>query len=424
MNITNDKSIKSWIPVPEDSDFPLQNLPFGIISRAFCPPRAATRIGDTIIDLSVLAREGYLKNLYYETLESFDHKTLNRFIAQGKEVWSSLRRRLFDIFSSDNPELRDNPVDRSKILFSTEQVEMLMPLRVGDYTDFYSSREHATNVGIIFRDPKNPLLPNWLHLPVAYHGRSSSIFLSGTKIHRPKGQILPPRTETPIVSPAKALDFELEMAFAVGKDNRPGESVGTDKAEDHIFGFVLFNDLTARDIQRWEYVPLGPFLSKNFGSVISPWIVSLEALEPFRVSGPPQTPPVLPYLEFSGERSFDINLEVWLQPEYKDATCICRSNFKYMYWNISQQLAHHTVNGCNIQVGDLCASGTISGPETGSYGSLLELSWNGQKPIILPDGEERKFLEDYDTVIMKAYAEKDGLRIGFGESRTTILPAN
>jgi fumarylacetoacetase len=300
---------------------------------------------------------------------------------------------------------------------------MMMPVNVGDYTDFYSSEEHATNVGKMFRDPENALLPNWKHIPVGYHGRSSSIVVSGTPIHRPKGQTKADDQESPAFGPSRLVDFELEMAFITGGPTQLGESIPVNEAEDYIFGLVLFNDLSARDIQKWEYVPLGPFLGKNFGSVVSPWIITLDALEPFRTEGPEQEPEVLPYLRYEGRRSFNINLEVYLQPLRQEAHRICRSNFRYMYWNMSQQLAHHTVNGCNINVGDMYASGTISGPTADSFGSMLELSWKGTRPISLPGGEERKFIQDNDTIIMKGYSEGNGIRIGFGEVRTTILPA-
>jgi len=300
---------------------------------------------------------------------------------------------------------------------------MQMPIRVSNYTDFYSSEEHATNVGSMFRDPKNALLPNWKHLPVGYHGRASSIVVSGTSLHRPKGQVKLPDSELPVFCPSKKLDFELEVAFVTCGDTKLGQPIRLADAEKYIAGFVLFNDWSARDIQQWEYVPLGPFLGKNFGSTISPWIVTLDALEPFRAAGPQQFPHVLPYLAYEGDKNFDIQLEVSLQPEKSEEAVVCRSNFKYMYWNVNQQLAHHTVNGCNIQVGDIYASGTISGPSPGSYGSLLELTWNGQKSLRMPDGQERKFIEDNDTVIIRGHAEKDGVRIGFGECKGKILPA-
>jgi fumarylacetoacetase len=301
---------------------------------------------------------------------------------------------------------------------------MKIPVRIGDYTDFYSSREHATNVGTMFRDPKNALLPNWLHLPVAYHGRASSVIVSGHNFHRPKGQMTPPGSEVPVFGPSKALDIELETAFIIGRSTELGQSVSTKDANDYIFGMVLFNDWSARDIQRWEYVPLGPFLAKNFASTISPWIVTLDALEPFRVKAPDQDPKVLPYLERKADKTgIDINLEVYLQPDKLEPLKICTSNFKYMYWSMDQQLAHHTVNGCNINVGDMMASGTISGPTPDSFGSLLEITWGGTKPITLPNGAQRKYLEDGDTVIIKGFAQKDNIRIGFGEARGKVLPA-
>ena len=300
---------------------------------------------------------------------------------------------------------------------------MLLPIRVGDYTDFYSSIEHATNVGTMFRDPNNALLPNWRHLPVGYHGRASSIVVSGTEITRPKGQTKPKDDEPPVYGPSRLLDFELEMGFVIGKENGLGNAVSTADAEDYIFGLTLFNDWSARDIQKWEYIPLGPFLAKNFASTVSPWVITLDALEPFRVQGPEQEPKVLPYLQYEGMKNYNVNLQVAIQPENKEETVVCDSNFKYMYWNMTQQLAHHTVNGCNMRVGDLLASGTISGPTADSYGSMLEISWRGSKPVKMNDGSERKFINDGDTVIMRGWCEKDGLRIGFGEANGKILPA-
>jgi fumarylacetoacetase len=351
----------------------------------------------------------------------FNQKYLNDFLALGKKKTSEVRNRISQLLRHDNDEIQ--PADREIGLVPMNEVQMLIPLRIPNYTDFYSSEEHATNVGSMFRDPKNALLPNWKHLPVAYHGRASSIVVSGTNIHRPKGQIKPVDAEPPVYCPSGKLDFELEVGFITCSETKLGSVIHTKEAEDHIFGFVLFNDWSARDIQQWEYVPLGPFLGKNFGSTMSPWIVTMDAMEPFRSEGPEQTPHVLPYLAFDGKKNFDLSLEVLVQTEKSEAITVCRSNFKYMYWNINQQLAHHTVNGCNIQVGDLYASGTISGPSPGSYGSLLELTWNGQKALHLADGSERKFLEDGDTVIMKGHTEKDGVRIGFGECKGSILKA-
>ena len=298
---------------------------------------------------------------------------------------------------------------------------MVMPVKIGDYTDFYSSKDHASNVGKMFRDPKNALLPNWLHIPVGYHGRASSIVISGTDVKRPKGQVLPKGKDSPIFSDSKLLDFELEMGFITGKGNELGENINIENAEDYIFGLCLFNDWSARDIQKWEYVPLGPFLGKSFNSSISPWIVTLDALEPFRVFGEKQIPEVQEYLKFEGKKNFDINLEVLIKSQKSKPSLVTKSNFKYMYWNMAQQLAHHTINGCNIKAGDLLASGTISGPEKNEFGSMLELSWAGSKSVNLENGEKRKFLENGDTVIMRGYGIKENLRIGFGELSNTII---
>jgi fumarylacetoacetase len=419
----NNPKLKSWLTVKKNSDFPIQNIPFGIIKPSGLNSRVGTRIGDTIIDLSAMAEHGYFDELglSYKDVMTLRKCKLNDFIALGKEVTRKIRNRVSEVFDYNGHLLRNNAADQADILYSLEDVEMQMPLDIGDYTDFYSSVEHATNVGIMFRDPENALLPNWKHIPVGYHGRSSSIVVSGTPIHRPKGQSKQDGKETPDFGPSKLVDFELEMAFVVGKNTELGESVSTKNAEEYIFGLTLFNDLSARDIQKWEYVPLGPFLSKSFGSVISPWIITLDALEPFRCEGPKQDVKVLPYLQFEGQKSFDIELEVFLQAENMNEYKICTSNYRYLYWNMSQQLAHHTVSGCNMKVGDMCASGTISGPEPGSYGSMLELSWKGSKPLKLPDGSERKFLQDNDIVTMRAYAQNKDVRIGFGECQTKIL---
>jgi fumarylacetoacetase len=419
----NDPSLKSWIEVPANSDFPIQNIPFGIIKTADRAPVPATRIGDTVIDLSVLADFGFFDQMEVEDLSVFYAPVLNDFIDLGKPLTSKVRNRIAELFSMGNKELHDNKEAVELALNMADHVEMRMPVHVGDYTDFYSSIEHATNVGIMFRDPENALLPNWKHIPVGYHGRSSSIVVSGASIHRPNGQTKADDADKPSFGPSRLLDFELEMAFITGPGNKLGDPIPLEKAEDHIFGMVIFNDLSARDIQKWEYVPLGPFLGKNFGSVISPWIITLDALEPFRLDGPAQDPPVLPYLRFEGKKSFDISLEVIIKPQKGEENTVCRSNFKYLYWNMAQQLAHHTVNGCNLNPGDMCASGTISGPTPDSFGSMLELSWKGTKPLKLKDGSERKFIHDHDTIIMRGYAKNDNVRIGFGESVTHILPA-
>jgi fumarylacetoacetase len=414
---------KSWIKTKPNDDFSLHNIPFGIAESKNKEAFVATRIGDTVISLAAMNRWCCFGNEIQQKQQVFESRYLNDFIALGKETTSEIRNTIIELFAEDEDALQGFMNHPGAMFHDISDVKMLMPVKVGDYTDFYSSKEHATNVGIMFRDPENALLPNWKHIPVGYHGRASSIVVSGTDIHRPKGQTKPDNAEKPVFGPSRLMDFELEMAFITNRATRLGESIPVDKAEDYIFGMVIFNDLSARDIQKWEYVPLGPFLSKSFGSVISPWVVTLEALEPFRTSGPLQDVEVLPYLQLSGNKSFDINLEVLLQPEGSEAKTVCRSNFRHLYWSMSQQLAHHTVNGCNINVGDMYASGTISGPDPGSFGSLLEISWKGTKPIDFPDGMQRKFIENNDTVIMRAFAEKDGMRVGFGESVTKILPA-
>lgn len=419
----NNPKLKSWVEVPANSDFPIQNLPFGIFKTKYLSPVAGVAIGDYVLDLVYLHENGYFDGLGLPT-GIFNQRYLNDFMALGRKKAREVRERLSELLQKGNDELQGNVAAREIALIPMNEVQMLLPVRIPNYTDFYSSEEHATNVGTMFRDPKNALLPNWKHIPVGYHGRASSIVVSGTPIQRPKGQIKPPDSEFPVFCPTRKLDFELEVAFLTCTDTKLGQAISIKDTEDHIFGFVLFNDWSARDIQQWEYVPLGPFLGKNFGSTISPWIVTMDALEPFRVAGPEQFPHVLPYLSVDGNKNFDLRLEVLIQPNGIDATTVCRSNFKYMYWNVNQQLAHHTINGCNIQVGDMYASGTISGPSPGSYGSMLELTWNGQKPLTMPDGSERKFIEDGDTVIIKGVAEKDGIRIGFGECRGKILPAN
>src|SRR5688572_2875264 len=421
MNVS-DPQLTSWVEVPAQSDFPIQNLPFGIFRTQYLSPVAGVAIGDHVLDLVYLHEHGFLDGLGLPA-GIFNQPFLNSFIALGRKRCGQVRERVAELLSKDNDELQNDRAVCEIVLIPMTEVQMQMPVKVPNYTDFYSSEEHATNVGSMFRDPKNALLPNWKHLPVGYHGRASSIVVSGTPIHRPKGQIKPQDAESPLFSSSKKLDFELEVAFITCGKTKLGNPIDIAKTEDYIAGFVLFNDWSARDIQQWEYVPLGPFLGKNFGSTISPWIVTMDALEPFRVAGPEQHPHVLPYLSYEGNKNFDIRLEVLIQPYRSEPTTVCRSNFKYMYWNVNQQLAHHTVNGCNIQVGDVYASGTISGPSPGSYGSMLELSWNGQKPLTMPNGTERKFIEDGDTIIFRGVAEKDGVRIGFGECKGKILPA-
>lgn len=414
--------MKSWIEISADSDFSLDNIPFGIGMSEGFGPCVCTRIGNFVVDISALYRLGYFDVLGLKSVV-FESRYLNSFIALGKQVTCKVRTIIQEAFSEDFYYASEANLIREMALYPYEKVEMLLPLQIGDYTDFYSSREHATNVGKMFRDPENALLPNWKHLPVAYHGRASSIVVSGTEIHRPYGQVKLPDNAQPVFLSTRQLDFELEMAFVVGKENRLGESVPIDTAEDYIFGMLIFNDLSARDIQSWEYVPLGPFLSKNFASVVSPWVVTLQALEPFRVAGPEQSPEVLPYLQFTGDSNYDIQLQVAIKPENASETTVCKSNSKHLYWNILQQLAHHTVNGCNLRIGDLCASGTISGPGPESFGSMLELTWKGTNALQMQDGSQRKFIEDGDTVIMRGFCEKEGIRVGFGEVEVKILPA-
>jgi fumarylacetoacetase len=419
----NDPALKTWVDVPADSDFPIQNLPFGIFKPHQGHARAGIAIGNHVLDLQMLAQLGYFNMLRLEEYGVLGQPYLNDFIALGRPVWRQVRQQVSELLRHDNAILRDNQEHRAKILLSNADVSMQLPVKVGDYTDFYSSMEHATNVGSMFRDPANALLPNWKHLPVGYHGRSSSIVVSGTNFHRPNGQYKAPDASSPSFGPSRQLDFELEMAFIGGRSTQLGESIPVSKAEEYIFGMVLFNDWSARDIQAWEYVPLGPFLGKNFASSVSPWVVTLDALEPFRVAGPVQEPQVLPYLQVDGERNYAIELNVSIAPNEGEETVVCHSNAKYLYWNICQQLAHHTVNGCNINIGDMYASGTISGPTPGSYGSMLELTWRGTKPLQLADNSERKFLHDHDTVIMRGYGQKNGVRVGFGEVRGKVLPA-
>jgi fumarylacetoacetase len=382
-------------------------------------------IGDAVLDLSVLAERGLLNGRSLGNGDALRQPTLNAFMALGKPAWREARSRLIQLLRADEPTLRDDSAVRKAAFHPRSKIEMLLPAAIGDYTDFYSSREHATNVGVMFRGPDNALQPNWLHMPVGYHGRSSSVVVSGTDIRRPVGQTKADDAKNPSYGPSKLMDFELEMGFFVGPGNSLGEPIPIANAMDHIFGMVLVNDWSARDIQKWEYVPLGPFLGKNFGTSISPWVVTMDALEPFRCAGPAQDDPEpLEYLRNPGDCAYDIRLEVALESGMMSGPAtIATSNFRHMYWSICQQLAHHTVNGCNARPGDLYGSGTISGPEKHQRGSMLELSWRGTEPIELPNGEERKFLADGDTVTMTGWCEKDSVNIGFGEVKGTLLPA-
>jgi len=408
--------LKSFIDVHPDSDFPIQNLPYGIFSTKENPsPRVGTRIGDFVVDLSLLDNE----NLFGKQYGFFADSTLNRFMSAGREVWREIRQRLIKLLGENQALLK------KEALIPINEVQMHLPVVIGDYTDFYASREHATNVGIMFRGKENALMPNWLHLPVGYHGRASSVVLSGTDVIRPRGQVarINAKDLPPEFIASRSLDFELEMGFFIGTGNDFGEPISIENAHEHIFGMVLLNDWSARDIQAWEYQPLGPFLAKNFATSISPWVVTMDALEPFRVQGPKQDPAPLPYLTADSANGIDITLEVTLQSSTMDAPqTISRSNMKHLYWSMEQMLAHHTVTGCNMRAGDLCGTGTISGQTEDSYGSMLELTWRGEKPIQLSNGETRKFLQDGDTVTMKGYCQGDGYRVGFGEVTGKILP--
>ena len=424
MDITTDPSARSFVPVAADSHFPIQNLPYGVFRRpGGGPARVGVAIGDQILDLSVIESAGLLTLAGDPNQRLFSRPSLNLFLSMGKDAWRAARMQIHGLLRDDATTLKEHDALLNEALVPMARASMFLPVEIGDYTDFYSSKEHATNVGTMFRGAENALMPNWTHLPVGYHGRASSIVVSGTPVRRPMGQ-LKPEEGPPVFAPSRELDFELEMGFFTGPGNELGVPISVEDAPDNIFGFVLVNDWSARDIQKWEYVPLGPFLGKSFATSISPWIVTLEALEPFRVPGPPQDVELLPYLRSAGDWSYDIQLEVGINAPGMDVPhTVCRSNFKYLYWNVCQQLAHHTSNGCNLRPGDLLASGTISGPTPASYGSMLELTWRGERPIQLPDGSERRFIEDEDEVVMTGWAEAEGYRVGFGEVAGKILPA-
>jgi fumarylacetoacetase len=416
--------LTSFLEIDPQSDFTIHNLPYGIFSEEpESTKKVGIAIGEWVLDLALLESEGLLNlagNVNY-----FNQPTLNQFIESGKHNWQHVRKTIQSLLSVDNPILQENSDLRNRVLIAKNTVTLHLPIQVSGYTDFYSSKEHATNVGTMFRDPKNALLPNWSELPVGYNGRASSVIVSGTDIVRPSGQIKLPNDERPVFSATRKLDFELETAFIVGKPTQLGQPISINNAWDHIFGMVLLNDWSARDIQQWEYVPLGPFNAKTFASAISPWVVTMDALEPFKVKGPEQHPKPLHYLQEKIANSYDIHLSVEVQTsDSQQADVICETNFKYMYWSMAQQLTHHTIAGCNVQVGDLMGSGTISGAAENSYGSLLELTWNTTKPLTLSNGEKRGFLEDGDRVIIKGYCEKDGIRVGFGQVENTILSAH
>jgi fumarylacetoacetase len=424
MTSTTSPDLRSFIPVAHESHFPIQNLPYGVFRpRAGGKPRIGVAIGEFVLDLAVLERRGLL-GVAADEEKVFDHGSLNAFMALKREAWRQARERISFLLRDDQPILRDDATLRQEALVPQSEVELLLPVEIGDYTDFYSSKEHATNVGTMFRGPENALPANWLYLPIAYHGRASSVVVSGTDLVHPCGQTKADTAAAPSFGPSKAVDFELEMGYFIGSGNPLGEPISVERAAEHVFGMVLVNDWSARDIQKWEYVPLGPFLAKNFGTSISPWVVPLDALEPFRVAGPVQEPPALDYLKSPGNPSFDIQLEVHLQsPTITQTQRICASNYRHLYWNLAQQVAHHTVNGCNLRTGDLLASGTISGPTADSRGSLLEITWGGKEPLELTGGEIRRFLADGDRVTMTAWCQGAGFRVGFGEVTGRLLPA-
>ncbi len=409
--------LTSFIPVEAQSHFPIQNLPYGVYRpRDNETPRVGTAIGDLVLDLAALERKGIIR---IDDLDRsiFNQPSLNSFMKLGSPAWSSLRAQLTQLLREDEPTLRDNAELRAEVFSPMADVELMLPVEIGDYTDFYSSRYHATNVGTMIRGAENALQENWNHLPVAYHGRSSSVVVSGADVKRPLGQLGAGK-----FAASRAVDFELEAGCFVGMGSPLGEPVPIERSFDHLFGMVLVNDWSARDIQKWEYVPLGPFLSKNFATSISPWVVTFEALAPFALPVVDQQPPPLPYLRWSEDRTFDIELEVDLDIGDQSPTCITRSNFRHLHWTLAQQLAHHTVSGCNMRTGDLLASGTISGPEKESRGCMLELSWRGEQPIELPGGQQRSFLKDHDRITIRGWCQGDGYRVGFGEVTGQLLP--
>ncbi|MCD6544161.1 MAG: fumarylacetoacetase [Flavobacteriaceae bacterium] len=423
MKITaNNPNLKSWLLIDKHSDFPIQNIPFGVFLTKDNITTIGTRIGNYTIDLAALHQLGYFEGIPL-TDDIFMQDTLNDFISDGRTTWRLVRNRIAEIFEIDNKKLKENKKHRDIVIFDIKEIEMLLPVDIGDFTDFYSSKNHAENVGRMFRDADNALTPNWLYMPLAYHGRSSSIVVSGTKIRRPKGQTFPKEAKNPVFGSSKLVDFELEMGFITTDANKLGKSVDINETDEYIFGMVLLNDWSARDIQKWEYQPLGPFLSKSFATTISPWIVTMDALEPFKVDSPKQDPKPFEYLQQEGKNSYDIKLEASIKPKKQKQTVVSKTNYKYNYWTMSQQLAHQTVNGCNVRSGDLYGSGTISGSKEGTYGSMLELTMGGSKLIKLKDGTERKFINDGDTVILKGYCKNKNVRIGFGECKSRLRKA-
>jgi fumarylacetoacetase len=420
---TTDPNAQSWILTDPESHFPIQNLPYGVFSRGHEPPRVGVAIGEFILDLATMYDEGLISQSRVP-FNVFSLPRLNEFMACGRLAWQSTREAVFTLLLSKTATLRDNAELRRHALVPMRETSMHLPVFIGDYVDFYSSEQHATNVGRMFR-PDNPLLPNWKHIPIGYNGRASSIVISGTPIRRPMGQIVPPDSETPVFAPTRNLDFELEVGFYTGKSNALGSTIPIADAEEYIFGLTLVNDWSARDIQRWEYQPLGPFLAKTFGTSVSPWVVPLDAVSRFRIAGGEQDPEPLPHLRSSAAWHLDMHLEVSLRTSgMTSPQVLSRTNFRYMYWSMAQQLAHQASNGTNVQVGDLYASGTISGETPDSLGSMLELAWRGERPIALTEtGEARSFLQDGDEVAMSGWCQGDGYRVGFGEVVGRVLPA-
>ena len=423
MKITaNNPDRKSWLNVDKNSDFPIQNIPFGVFLTKDNITTIGTRIGNYAIDLAAIHQLGYFEGIPL-TDDIFMQDSLNDFISDGRTTWRLVRNRIADIFDQENNKLKENKKHRNDVIFDIKEIEMLLPVDIYDFTDFYSSKNHAMNVGSMFRDAENALTPNWLHMPLAYHGRSSSIVVSGTRIRRPKGQTFPKGENNPIFGASKLVDFELELGFITTDANKLGKSIDINETDEYIFGMVLLNDWSARDIQKWEYQPLGPFLAKSFATTISPWIVTMDALEPFRVDSPEQEPKPFAYLQQEGKNSYDIKLEASIKPKKQKQTVVSKTNYKYNYWTMSQQLAHQTINGCNVRSGDLYGSGTISGSMEGTFGSMLELTKAGSKPIKLKDGTIRKFINDGDTVVLKGYCNNKKVRIGFGECKSKLRKA-
>lgn len=436
---THDPSIKSWVDsANEASDFPIQNLPFGVFrpaGKSDAEPRIGVAIGEMILDVRGCIEAKLFDAVSPEAQCALSAQTLNDFMALGREHWRAVRKRISELLRSDSATIRDHSKLRAELLIPQSEAEMLVPASIGDYTDFYASLHHATNVGSMFR-PDNPLMPNWKHLPVGYHGRASSIVIDGTPIRRPMGQTKADDAELPEFGPCKLLDYEMEMGFFVGPGNELGSRLSMADAASRIFGMVLVNDWSARDVQKWEYQPLGPFNAKNFATTVGGWVVTLEALAPYRVAGPPRSsddPPTLEYMQGgddgSSHMSIDLTCEVYISSKKMrdagtDPMRISSGGFADMYWTMAQMLAHHSSTGCNMRPGDMLASGTVSGPTEEARGCLLERTWRGQNPIDLPDGTQRKFLQDGDEVILKAFCEKEGaVRIGFGACRGAILPA-